>query len=391
MKILFFTNEYSHQKLPSSGGVGSFIKIIAQELLIQGHEVCVYGFSKKKHEFQDGSVKVKFFKKYAKQFPFSEFLRSLSKSLKIKSSEMFFLKKERQYLANQLKKYALKNNIDIIESFVFGGYTSQWDNTIPLVLRFHGSRGFWHYYLGQKKEAHLIHLEQIALENTPYTIAVSEFSAVAVKDMYNLEVDKIIYNGIDIEQFSPQDNVDELEQSIFYFGTISKAKGIDILCQVFNDVIKKYPKTTLHLIGRGNDYWDEVSSQILSKEAKNNATYYGAKQIDELPRLVQQATVCVFPSLNETFGLIVTEAMALEKVVIVSDIPSFNNIIKHTEDGFIAKKQEDYVSYISEMFNNYEDRKRIGKAARDKVNNNFTIQKMTESTITYYQSILNKN
>jgi len=229
MKIVFFTNEYSHSKLPASGGVGSFLKTMAEAFTKQGHEIHVFGFYKKPTAFHDNGITFKFFKKYSKQFPFSEFLRSISGKLNIKNAELHFLKKERQYLAKQLKIYSAENNIDIIESFVFNGFTAYWDNSIPLVIRFHGSRGFWHYYLGAKKEEHKIYMEQLALQNTPYTVAVSEFSAQAVKEIYNVNIDTVIHNGIDSNLFSPNPKVNEIEQSVFYFGTISKAKGVDIL------------------------------------------------------------------------------------------------------------------------------------------------------------------
>ena len=390
MKILFFTNEYSHPKLPASGGVGSFLKTISNELVALGQEVHIYGFSKRKIELEDGQIKIKFFKKYSKQFPFSEFLRSLCGKLNIKNAERFFLKKERQYLAKQLKNYSKENGIEIIESFVFGGFSAYWDNSIPMVIRFHGSRGFWHYYLGAKKEEHKIFMEQKALENTPYTVAVSKSSAEAVKTIYNVPIDKVIYNGIDAQLFSPNADVKEIEHSIFYFGTLSKAKGVDILCNVFNTIIEKYPKSTLHLIGRGSEFFDDLKSNVLSEKALKNVTYYGAMQLEDLPKSLSQSTVCVFPSLNETFGLIVTEAMSMEKPVIASDIPSFNEIIDHELNGFIAKNIEDYSNYISFIFENQDKAKLISLNARQKVLQNFTQEKMTEDTLSYYKKIISK-
>ncbi|MEH6536570.1 MAG: glycosyltransferase family 4 protein [Psychroserpens sp.] len=391
MKIVFFTNEYSHPKLPSSGGVGSFLKTMATTMIKEGHEVHVYGFSKQSIDFKDEQITFKFFKKYSKQFPFSEFLRSLNGKLNIKNTERYFLKKERQYLAKQLKRYCVKNNIDIIESFVFNGFTAYWDNSIPLVIRFHGSRGFWHHYLGAKKEEHKIYMEQLALENTAHTVAVSKFSANAVKEIYNVDIDKVIHNGIDANLFSPNLQVSEIEQSIFYFGTLSKAKGVCILCEVFNTIVENHPKATLHLIGRGVDFLEHVKSTILSEKAKINMTYYGVKQMHELPDLLSQATVCVFPSLNENFSLAIEEAMALQKPVIASNIPAFKEIITTNENGFIAESQEDYSKYISLIFTNTEEKKRISKNAREHILNLFTKDIMVQKSMAYYKNILNKN
>jgi glycosyltransferase involved in cell wall biosynthesis len=388
MKIVFFTNEYAHPKLPSSGGVGSFLKTMAETMTILGHEVHVYGFSKRTIYFKDQNIAFSFFKKYSKQFPISDFLRSLSRTLNIKNTERYFLKKERLYLAKQLKHYCAKNNIDIIESFVFNGFTAYWDHSTPLVIRLPGSRGFWHHYLGAKKEEHKIYMEQLALENTKHTVAVSQFSADVVKNIYNVDIEMVIHNGIDAHLFSPNSKVKEIGQSIFYFGTLSKAKGVDILCNVFNTVIKNHPKATLHLIGRGTDFLDYLKNDVLSKNALKNMTYYGVKQMNELPDILSQATVCIFPSLNENFSLAIEEAMALQKPVIASDIPSFNEIITHGENGWISKNESEYFDYIDIIFNNSEEKKRIAINARQHVLNLFTKDIMVQKSIAYYENIL---
>ena len=268
MRILFFTNEYSHPKLPSSGGVGSFLKIMSESLTAKGHEVYVYGFSKKPMEFIDDGIKFKFFKKYSKQFRIKEFVRSISTKLGSKKADLKFLIDERQFYAKKLKEYSKKHDIDIIESFVFNGFTVFFDNSIPLVLRFHGSRGFWHYYLGAKKDTDKILMEQHALEATEHLVAVSKFSARAVENIYKISPDKIIYNGIDADFFAPAKVDETINHSIFYFGTMSKAKGVDILCKVFSQVVEKFPNATLHLIGRGQDYFNHLSENILTESAR---------------------------------------------------------------------------------------------------------------------------
>ena len=211
MKILFFTNEYSHKKLPDCGGVGTFLKTLAEALTKKGYHVHVFGFSKKKIQFYEGNIHFNFIKKYSKGHFLTELVRSIGAKLNSDALQLFFLKKERKYLANKLKKYALKNKIDVIESFVFSGYTAYFDNSTPLVLRFHGSRGFWHYYLGQKKESLKILMEQKALENASKIVAVSEFSALAIQKMYSIDTHNVIYNGIDTKVFAPNPSIESTE------------------------------------------------------------------------------------------------------------------------------------------------------------------------------------
>lgn len=392
MKILFFTNEYSHPKLPNSGGVGTFLKIMSESLSKQGHDIYVYGFSKKPIEFNDSGIHFKFIKKYSKKFRIREFSRSLASKLGYKNANLNFLIKERKYYAKKLKAFCKTNKIDIIESFVFNGYTAFWDNSTPLVLRFHGSRGFWHYYLGAKKDEFKIKMEQIALEKAKYIVAVSKFSSDAVKNIYNTKVNAIIYNGIDSIFFAPNKTEFKIKKkSIFYFGTLSKAKGVDTLCKVFNTISEKFPDATLNLIGRGDNFWEHLSKEILTQNALSKTYYHGPKNPKELTELLQEANVCVFPSLNENFSLAIEEAMSLEKIVIASDIPAFKEIINHGENGLIAQKKEDYIEHLSNIFKSPENYNSIAKKAREDIIEFYTKEKMVEKSYLLYQNILLNN
>lgn len=391
MRILFFTNEYSHPKLPNSGGVGSFLKIVAEALAFKGHEIHVYGFSKKPIEFTDKGIRFMFFKKYSKQFWFKEFIRSISSKLGLKNFDIRFLEGERNFYAKKLKSYCEKHQIQLIESFVFNGFTAKFDNSIPLVLRFHGSRGFWHHYLGGIIDGSKVSMEKRALEVTPYTVANSYFAKAFIKDYYNVDVDTVIPNGIDIDVFSPKPEIPTKPNSIYYIGTMSEAKGVKDLAIIFNKVVTVNPDATLHLIGRGEHYWQYLKSEVLSPEALKNTTYFNHLPLSKIPQKLSEASVIAVPSKGETFGFTIVEAMALEKVTIVSDIPVAKEIIDHEVNGLIAKDNDDFASLILKVLSEPKKYEDLRKNARRKVLNNFTHQRMTEETVAYYKKILNQH
>ncbi|NRR91857.1 glycosyltransferase family 4 protein [Winogradskyella undariae] len=390
MRILFFTNEYSHPKLPPNGGVGTFFKTVSHELIANGHEVYIYGFSKKKHNINDNGIKIKFFKQYFKANPLAELIRSLSSRLGFPQITEYWLAKERKYLAKKLKFYALKNNIDIIQSFTFNGYTAYWDNSIPLVTRFHGSRGFWHHYLNKGKEELKITMEKKALLATPYIVANSHFSKEFIKNYYDVDVDIVIPNGVNTTIFSPDATVKKIPKSIFYIGTLSEAKGVKDLVEVFNSVIIDEPKAKLHLIGRGEKYWEFLKTEVFSEQALKNTTYFNHISFSKIPKKISEASIIAVPSKGETFGFTIVEAMALEKVTIVSNIPVAAEIINDGIDGFIAKNNEDFKNLILKVFKNPEDYRTLEKQARKKVLTHFTQDKMTSDTLAYYKKIIRK-
>jgi len=391
MKVLFFTNEYSHPDLPPCGGVGTLFKILSKELSKRGHKVYVYGFSKKKHHVFDEEIEIIFFKKYSKKYIISEFIRSLSSRLNLTKIEEKYLKKERIYLSKKLKKFAKKNNIDIIQSFTFNGFTAFWDNTIPLIVRFDGSRGFWEKHLNSKKDSLKIAMEKKALQTTPYTVANSFFSAKFIKEYYNVKVNTIIQNGIDTKIFSPDYSIELITKSIFYFGTISEAKGLKNLALIFNEVVNQSPDASLHLLGRGEKYMNYLKENVFSQKALKNIHYYGHTPLYEIPQKIMQASLVVVPTLGETFGFTIVEAMAMEKITIVNNIPVAKEIITDGEDGFIAKDNQHFVNLILEVLESPSKYKHIGINARKKVLNNFTVEKMLDKSIEYFQKVLKKH
>ncbi len=388
MNILFFTNEYAHHNLPAAGGVGSFFKIMATQLVKEGHTVKVYGFSKKKHHFFDGQIEIEFFKQYNKKFPLAELGRSLSSKLNNQKLEYYWLKKERKYLAKKLKQFALKHHIDIIQSFTFNGFTAYWDNSIPLVTRYHGSRGFWNHFLGHTGNELKIQLEKKALQQTPYTVANSHFSKSFIKKYYDVEVKKVIHNGINTEVFKPIKQQEKIPQSIFYFGTLSDAKGVDRLAKIFNKVHEKFPEASLYIIGKNENYFNNLKTELITKNAKSNVNYYGHISLLDLPKHIAKAALVIVPSKGETFGFTIVEAMALQKVTIVSNIPVAKEIITHQEDGFIANTDEDFINHISEVFQNPEAFSQMEKKAREKVIKNFSQELMVNNSFKYYEEIL---
>ncbi|MDR6301429.1 glycosyltransferase family 4 protein [Mesonia maritima] len=390
MRILFFTNEYAHPQLPAAGGVGTFFKTVAKDLASNGHQIFIYGFSKKNYFIEEQNIQITYFKQYSKKFPLAELFRSLSSKTGNEKAEKFWLMKERKYLAKKLKNFSKKNDIDIIQTFTFNGFSAYWDNSIPLVLRFHGSRGFWVKYLNHHGSDLKIEMEKKALQATPFTVANSNFSADFIEDFYNVKVKKIIRNGIDTNLFKPDRSAEIIPQSIFYFGTLSDAKGVDRLAAIFNKIIEEFPNATLHIIGKNKSYFQKLVANNFSEKAAKNIQYYGHVSLENLPKKVSQAALVIVPSKGETFGFTIVEAMALEKVTLVSTIPVAQEIIIQQKNGIIADTNDDFVKQISEVFKNPENYKAMEKAARQHVLENFSQERMVNETFAYYQEILNR-
>ncbi|WP_306352877.1 glycosyltransferase family 4 protein [Flavobacterium sp. '19STA2R22 D10 B1'] len=386
MTVLFFTNEYNHPKLPPVGGLGTFIKTLSTELTKRGHQVIIFGQSKKNGiHFFDEQIEVKMIQDYRKNIPFAKHINSILKRI---GFGLFLPMRERKYIAREFHKFISSSDkkVDLIEANDFGGYFIELGNEIPLIIRCHGSATLFNTYFSYRFSPIIEQLEKQSFKMVDDIIAVSKFSASSTATVFDKAKIDVIYNGIDTNIFNPKDSSPIIPYSIFFHGNLIEQKGVKIICEVFNEIIKAQPKATLHLIGRGKKYWNYLREHVLTHP--DSAFYYDSIEYTQLPKVISQANVALFPSFGENLPLVILEAMAMEKPVVMSNIGVSQEIIEHGIDGYIANNQGEYVQTILDLFNNPDLAQSIGQKAREKVVAKFSNDRMVDESIDYYQKII---
>jgi glycosyltransferase involved in cell wall biosynthesis len=138
---------------------------------------------------------------------------------------------------------------------------------------------------------------------------------------------KIWSRGVDTDVFKPDPNwqkmsVEKVIRAI-YVGRISAEKNIEAFLKIDNPNIFKI------LVGDG--------PQLEEYKAKYpDAIFLGRKTPEEIARLLQVQDVFAWPSLTDTFGLVVLEAMACGLPVAAFD-NDVNRYIIDTKSGYLTK------------------------------------------------------
>ena len=129
---------------------------------------------------------------------------------------------------------------------------------------------------------------------------------------------------------------------------------------------------------------------IFTKEAKKNVNY-----LDKIPYLkvkehIKNAHVCVYPSFAETLGMVTIESMAMQKPVVNTSIGWAKELIDDGVNGFLIHPSiiDDYAKQITKLLKDEKLCIQIGKAARQKVELLFDIEKNAKINIDYFKSIL---
>lgn len=391
MTILFLTREYNHSKLKNNGGTGAFIKTLSAKLIERGVKVHVVGISNNNASFEDNGVKVVFYKSLFKRNFIFEFLRSISKKNTLLSKiHKRIHKLERKDIAKIVHKYIAKNNlkIDIIESHDFEGIYWCLKTDIPIVVRFHGNYNLFEKYFNYKNiELGRKYCEMEAVKKTNNFITVSNFSDKLNKEIFKLEHTKIIYNGIDTTYFKNKD-IETIDYSVFYFGTISEEKGADKAFEIFVKIYQIDSRFTLHYVGRKTNFVNSLIHKATELNIIQKVFFYDSLKDDVLLSTLSKAELVLFPSKGETFGLALCEAMSMGKIVLCSNIEAYREIVTHNKNGYICNNIEEYVKIIDDYYNNKSKYLGIKNEARTTIENDFSINKMVDETIIYYKSIL---
>lgn len=178
---------------------------------------------------------------------------------------------------------------------------------------------------------------------------------IAVSSMH------LLRRGIDLDVFAPQakrksflQNREALHAGItlLYTGRVSQDKSLDLLVNVYKKMVESYPELNLIIAGNG-PYLSEMRGLLA---AYPRVLFTGAIPRQQLVPLYNAADYFVFPSVTDTFGMVILEAQACGLPVIVSSFGGPQEMVKHAENGFIIADQsiETWVYGLTEAIEIYQ-------------------------------------
>jgi glycosyltransferase involved in cell wall biosynthesis len=382
MKIAFLTPEYPHSKTGNSGGIGTSIKNLAIGLLAKGISVriLVYG-QKEDNTFSDDGI----------------FVQQI-KNVKFKGLSWFLTRKKIERIINEL--YSEKK-IDLVEAPDWTGITSFIKpKSCPLIIRLNGSDTYFCHLENRKvKNINKFH-EKKALENADGLLSVSQYTADKTNIIFGLNKKfTVIPNPIDVNLFQANNETYRQQQTILYFGSLIRKKGLLELPLIFNKVLENIPDAKLILIGRdvpdiisGNSSTWQMMQELFSDKAKQNVEYLGSVPYIEIKEKIQQATVCVFPSFAEAFPVSWLEAMAMKKPIVASNVGWAKEMIDEGKNGFLVHptNHEVFAQKINDLMKDEVLCFKFVQAARDKVEEYFDISIIASQNIEFYKKIISQ-
>lgn len=377
MHICFLTNEYPKKNQPH-GGIGTFVNFLAENLVQKGIFVSIVGINNNSNDENSIENKVSIYRLGKSNWKIGKFYHYNKK------------------IKKKLREIHLINPIDILEgselSFAFFSKKTPYQK----LIRLHGGHHFFAFEQNKKTSFWKAFQEKKSFKNANNYIAVSEYVGKQTKKYlkYNFNY-TVIYNSINLTNFYKSDIIKEKEYKLLFIGTVCEKKGIKQLLLALPKIKKKIPNVTLDIVGRDwkskkiNSYIEYLKVEF-SEIINDFVTFKGVLPQNEIPKVIETAQVCVYPSLSESFGLTLIEAMAMGKVVAASNIAPFKEIICNTEsiEFFNPNSIESLSKSISDLLTNESLRGELILKSRKHIFNKFNPAKITEQNIKFYKSII---
>jgi starch synthase len=259
--------------------------------------------------------------------------------------------------------------------------------------------------------------ERTALEAADAVIAVSAGMMRDVLAAYPaLSPDRVrvVHNGIDTVEYSPDRSTDVLERlgidpgkpSVVYVGRITTQKGLPYLLRAARDI----PAEAQLVLLAGAPDTPEIAAEVqrLADELRTRrGNVIWVQEMLPKPEVIQvltHATVFVCPSIYEPMGIVNLEAMACETAVVATATGGIPEVVADGESGLLVpivqatdgrgtpldpdRFVRDLAVAINELLADPARAAAMGRAGRQRAVEHFSWSAIAERTIEIYRSVL---
>lgn len=203
---------------------------------------------------------------------------------------------------------------------------------------------------------------------------------------------KIIPDGIDVDSFSNSNKMDKKEllkkytnkdfknisDVVFSMGRLHKIKRFDILINAFELYLNENKNAKLLIAGADDGVRNALENQIKELKLEDSVFMIGLVNFSQKKELLSNCSFFSLSSDFESFGIVVSEALACGVPVVVSDKTSWKNIERNNCGIFVKNQKEDFCT----AFHQIKERNFTSENCKRYVKDNFDWEIITKKFLT---------
>lgn len=234
----------------------------------------------------------------------------------------------------------------------------------------------------------ILPMEDFCLKNAKIITTVSPYVVEKIGSFCKGEV-HVIPNSIRDEFFEIQSQ--EVSDRLLFIGGIEPRKSLLNIIKAIELIRTKRENIRLHIVGgiRKQGYYDSLVKYVEQNNLSSYVIFRGALGNEELKRELSECSIFVFPSKEESFGIVLAEAEACGKPVVASNIGGIPYVVDNNRTGFLIK-YGDINSLVDKILMLLEDndlRRSMGIMGRKKARE-FSNKSIGEKYYSLYQKAI---
>ncbi|MEJ2701125.1 MAG: glycosyltransferase family 4 protein [Sedimentisphaerales bacterium] len=239
-----------------------------------------------------------------------------------------------------------------------------------------------HHFNGQSDRVRAVEAEGIYCADR--VIAVSGALSDEVKRQYSVPDWKLrcVRNGINCSRFDgyidpavcrASYGIGPMDPMVLFVGRLTIQKGPDLLLEAVPGVLAQYPHAKVVFVGDGYMRGD-LERRANELGVRHAVRFLGNMSANsDLTNLYKSTDVVCVPSRNEPFGIVVLEAWAAGKPVVVTRNGGPAEVVVHNQEGFVAHDNCGSICWaLKEIFSNFLHARWMGERGRVKAAYGFT-------------------
>jgi glycosyltransferase involved in cell wall biosynthesis/GT2 family glycosyltransferase len=345
-----------------SGGIGTYAEIVARELAVRGvevHVLCVgTGLPREAHE-RDGYT--------VHTAPYTQ-LRGFGRPLGLPRLGLWV--SQAYSVWREYRRLGLE--VDVIESpelYAEAAGIALLDRRTPLVVRLHS--GFAVLAVPPQNTGldyrATVAVEDFAARSADIVVSTAPHLASTTHDLHlDPRRTRAIIYPVPERPLAPA-----VESNVVLFaGRLERRKCPEVLIEAAPEILRSIPSARFRFVGadtsdpeRGS-YRSFLEALAVERGVADAVEFVGQVPHEQVQVEMSHAGVCAFPSRWESFGLVVADAAAIGRPVVVSNIAAFTDFVS---DGFSGRivTREDGSSWARAIIAALTERERSSEMAAE--------------------------
>jgi glycosyltransferase involved in cell wall biosynthesis len=218
----------------------------------------------------------------------------------------------------------------------------------------------------------------------------------------------VIHHGLDLDEIHVSISKDEARKKlgvnpnfpmIVSLGRFVTAKGFEHLIQAVAIIKKTIPKIKCIIIAEkpksttdesSRKYYESLQALVDNLNLKENVDFVGFKYGAEKYLYLSAMDVFVLPSIEEEFGIVLLEAMAMRRPMVASNVGGVPEIVVDGKTGLLVPSTNPYAisQAVIDLLLHLEKAKIMGEEGQKRVETYFTCEHEAREHEKLYETLL---